>query len=328
MKDFKTANVNLLGNPRFKEFIEAFQKISQEADRVSLDEGRKLGTRFFLSPGTIFEPVHRIEDCQIEGTDLSKIPLRIYMPISSGKLPALVYFHRGGWVFGNIEEADPVCRKLANHLKCIVISVDYRLAPEHPFPKPLNDCYDATLWVSKNIGNFCGDASRLIVCGESAGGNIAAAVALMARDKEGPQIAAQTLIYPAISSTLEDASYAECADQYFLTKETMQFFWDMYLQNPEDKKNPYASLELSLNLRGLPPAVIITAEHDPLHNEAVEYARALSNENVKTLFKCFPDVIHGFIDLPIYDEQLKIGAIEEIGKLLSTFVDMKPTRLT
>lgn len=325
MTNAKAASVNLMDNPQFKEFIEAFGRISKAAEELSLDEGRRLGTSFFLSKGTVFEPVHQIEDCEVPGRDNHKIPLRIYIPAPKKQLPVLIYFHRGGWVFGNIEEADPVCRKLSNHLGCIVVSVGYRLSPENPFPRPLNDCYDATVWTQEHIAHFGGDASRLTVCGESAGGNLAAAVSLMARDLKGPSLEAQVLIYPVISSTIRDEPYRECADQYFLTKETMQFFVDMYLPNPKDRQNPYASPDLTRNLAGLPPAVIITAEHDPLHREADDYAKALKDAQVPTAARCFPNMIHGFIDLPVYDERLKVKAIEEIGKLLATVLQKAPS---
>lgn len=136
-------------------------------------------------------------------------------------LPTLVYFHRGGWVFGSVDEADPVCRKLANHLGSIVVSVDYRLAPENPFPKPLDDCYDSTQWVYENIAKFGGASKKVVVCGESAGGNLATTVALIARDKKQSFISAQLLICPVISSVINEAPYKNCADQYFITKEAM-----------------------------------------------------------------------------------------------------------
>lgn len=318
MTKAKTIPVNLMDNPRFKEFIEAFSRISKAAEELSLDEGRKLGTKFFLSEGTVFEPVHRIENCEVPGRDHHQIPVRVYIPSSSKKLPVMIYFHRGGWVFGNIEEADPVCRKLSNHLERIVVSVGYRLSPENPFPKPLYDCYDATVWTKENIARFGGDPQRLAVCGESAGGNLAAAVSMMARDMSGPSIEAQVLIYPVVSSTIQSTPYDECADKYFLTKETMQFFIEMYLPNPENRLNPYASLDLARDLTGLPPTVVITAEHDPLHQEATDFAKALTASKVPTAAKCFPDMIHGFIDLPVYDENRKVDAIREIGELLAT----------
>lgn len=308
--------MNLLDNLEFKEFIEAFIEISKASQSLSLDEGRQLGTKFFLSQA-VYEPVQQIKDIEIVGQDQNKIPLRLYIPNATDHLPTLIYFHRGGWVFGSVHEADPVCRKLANHLGCLVVSVDYRLAPEHPFPKPLQDCYDATQWVAENISQFGGDTNQLIICGESVGGNMAAAVTLMAREKKGPTLAAQLLIYPVISSSIKEAVYDQCADQYFITKDAMKFFWSMYLQSPGDHQHSYASPNLAADFKDLPPAVIITAEHDPLHQEAHEYAHQLQQADVPVMFKCFPGVIHGFIDLPIYQENQKIQWIHEIGQLLN-----------
>lgn len=313
-------SINLLENVKFKEFINAFMRLREASKKISLEKGRKLSTEFFLTPDTVYEPVERIENRVILGKDQNDISLRIFIPKESKVLPVLIYFHRGGWVFGNIEEADPVCRKLANHLECIVVSVEYRLAPENPFPKPLDDCYTATQWAAENIGYFGGDATKLIVCGESAGGNLAAAVTLMARDKKGPSLFAQLLICPAICSSIKDASFKNCADQYYLTKNTIKFFWKMYLQSPEDHKKSYASPDKTTDFSNLPPALMITAEHDPLRYEADEYAKCLAKANVKVISKCFSEVIHGFIDLPLYEEKKKITWIKEIGNLLNQLV--------
>lgn len=313
-----SSSMNLLDNQKFKEFIDAFTRISKESEQLSLDEGRKLSTQFFLPQDTVYESMERIENLAILGKDQNKIPLRIFIPNDSKALPVLIYLHRGGWVFGNIEEADPVCRKLANHLNCIVVAVEYRLAPENPFPKPLEDCYDATQWIAENISQYGGDSTNLIVCGESAGGNLAAAVCLMARDRKGPSISTQLLICPVISSTIKDTSYENCVDRYFLTKDAMMFFWSMYLQSPGDDTNPYASPDLANDFANLPSAIIITAEYDPLHQEAEEYANSLRQAGVSVISKCFPEVIHGFIDLPIYEESQKISWINEIGNLLKS----------
>lgn len=314
----ESATKNLLDNQKFREFIDAFKEISEAAGQVSLAEGRKMCTQFFLSEGTVFEEVVRITDTEIVGKDQNAIPLRIYTPSQETNLPVLLYFHRGGWVFSNIEEADPVCRKLANQIGAIVISVEYRLCPENPFPKPLEDCYAAAEWASKNASQFGGDQNNIIVCGESCGGNLAGAVALMARDKKESFISSQVLIYPIITSSINEASYRESPDQYFITKDAMTFFWSVYCQAPEDRQNPYASLDLMGDLSNLPPAVIITAEYDPLHVEGEEYARKLQAAGVKVITHRFPELIHGFIDLPIYEENDKITWIKEIKRMMDT----------
>ncbi len=313
--------INLLENQKFREFIEDFTRITKASEQLSLNETRKLSTQFFRPSDTMYEPVYRIENLEILGKHQNQIPLRLFIPNQSNALPTMIYFHRGGWVFGNINEADHICRKLANHLGCIVAAVEYRLAPENPFPKPLEDCYDATQWISDNARHFGGDGANLIVCGESAGGNLAAAVALMARDRQKPAISAQMLICPVITSLIDDTAYDNCVDRFFLTKDAMQFFWSMYVQSPEDFKNPYASPNLAKNFTNLPSALIVTAEYDPLHREAKKYANSLKLSGVKVVSKCFPEVIHGFIDLPIYEEKQKTAWIKEIGKLLNLFFE-------
>lgn len=286
------------------------------SENLSLEEERKLSTEFFLSGDKEYEPVYRVEDREIKGREGASIPLRIYTPEKWEDHPPIVYFHRGGWVFGSIQEGEYVCRKLANYLKCLVVSVEYRLAPENPFPLPLYDCYDAVRWVYEQYGE------RVVVSGESAGGNLAGAVALMAQDQKEPFIAAALLIYPVISSQIDEEGCRKSPDQYFLTKEMMKFFLESYLQLPEDYKNPYASLNLAPDFTGLPPTAIIAGEYDPLSDEAERYAKLLEGVGVRVEFKSFPEVIHGFIDLPIYDDKSKTAWIHEIGDLLKRV--MKP----
>ncbi|CDZ80818.1 Carboxylesterase NlhH [Candidatus Rubidus massiliensis] len=312
----------LLLNPQFKAFIDEFRAISDASKQLSLEEGRKLSSQFFLSQA-IYEDVESIQDLVILGRDENNIPLRIYNPCPSETLPTIVYFHRGGWVFGSVNDADPVCRKLANHFHCVVVSVDYRLSPENPFPKPLNDCYDATIWAASNIHLLGRKKDHLIVCGESAGGNMAAVVAHMLRNEHSIRLAAQLLLCPVISSSLNIQAFENSMDQYFLTKDAMQFFWSMYLSDKENRQNPYASPELFNDFSKLPPAIIITAEFDPLHIEANDYGDKLRKSGVEVIKKCVPQVIHGFIDLPIYDESQKNSWIKKIGNYLNQILLLK-----
>ena len=297
-------------NEKYNKFIAEFTALARMGENVSLDESRRLGRDFFLQD-VVKEPIFKVEDIKIEARDKHQIPVRIFRP-KEGNLPFMVYFHRGGFVFGSVAEADPVCRKLANHLNCVIASVDYRLAPEHPFPTPMNDAYDATVGLEK----YAKDASSFVVCGESAGGNLAAAVSLLARDKEGPKIDLQLLIYPVIKAKADDQAYENSEDKSFLTKDTMNFFWSMYLQNPGDERAPYSSLDLSQNLKDLPPAIVITAEYDPLRFEAQDYAQKLKNSGNAVILKEVPKVIHGFIDMPIYTYEEKIAWIQEINNEL------------
>ena len=307
---------DLMADSKFRVFIGQFQKLMKSTQQVSLDEARRQSTAFFCPPELSRESVHKVTDIKVTSQEGHEIPIRLYYPTPSKNLPIIIYYHRGGWVFSNIEEADPVCRKLANHLGCIIASVDYRLAPENPFPKPLNDCYDAFCWIAEHGAELGSDAGKVIVCGESVGGNLAAAVALRARDSQGPALAAQLLIYPVISATFNEKAYKESADQHFLTKEAMQFFWSMYLQNPADAKNEYASLDQASSLKNLPPALIVTAEHDPLHVEAEKYAEMLEKAGNHVILEKYPGVVHGFLDLPIYSDDEIVSWINRIGECL------------
>lgn len=306
----------LLADPNYKKFIKEFGEHVIACETISLPEQRKLDTQFAVSHSDCNEQVKRTENIEVVGLDGNQIPVRIYIPNESKKLPVLIYFHGGGWVFGGIEASDAVCRRFANHLGCIVASVEYRLAPEYPFPKPLEDCYTVTAWIAKNAERFGGDYSNIIVSGESAGGNLAAAVALMARDKHGPKLSAQLLIYPVISSTIQDAVYACCAEQHFITKELMTLFWNLYLQSSGQEKNPYASVDRSLDLSALPPAVIIVAEHDPLRPEGEKYCGQLRQAGVPVVNQCLPGAIHGALFIHLYNEQQKVRWTNEIGQLL------------
>ncbi len=318
-------DIDLMEDPKFSAFIAEFGKLMQSTQELSLEEARKQCTEFFCPPSLVLEEVEQTLDLKIKGQEGHDIPIRIYSPLKEKDLPLFVYYHRGGWVFANIEEADAVCRKLANHLGCIVASVDYRLSPEHPFPKPLEDCYDAFCYLATHAEVFGGSPEKIIVGGESCGGNMAAAVALLARDRRGPPIALQLLLYPIISSTIEESPYLLSKDQFFLTHAAMQFFWSMYLQNVKDADNPYASPEKAPDLSRLPNALIITAEHDPLHVEGEKYAAALAESGNTVVVKRFSEVIHGFLDLPIYSDLEKIAWIQSIRAEMETLLSYSQT---
>ena len=194
-------------------------------------------------------------------------------------------------------------------MNCIIASVGYRLAPEFPFPTPLEDCYTATKGLAKG-------AEKLMVIGESAGGNLAAAVACMASDKKEFKLHAQILIYPAITSDLAHQNYENCPDQFFLTQESMEYFWKSYISNKDDLKNPYASLDLRKDFHGLPPACIITGEYDPLASEAHQYAIRLKSAGVPVIEKMLPKLIHGFLYIFLYNEKEKVQWTEEILQCL------------
>lgn len=309
-------SVNLLSDANFKSFIDKLEEREKAASHLPLSEQRKINRRLMAKYNKECESIHRVVDLEIPGVEKNKIPLRIYTPNEFTSLPVMVYFHGGGWVFGSVEEADAVCRRLSNHLGCIVASVEYRLAPEFPFPKPLEDCYEATKWIVENAHRFGGNNENVFVGGESAGGNLAAAVALMARNEKGPKLSAQLLIYPVISSFIQDAIYDQCPDHYFLTKEDMKFFWSMYAQASGSDQNPYASLDRNSEFQNLPPALIITAEYDPLTYDTEKYAIQLQQANVRIIQKSFSGIIHSFLYIPLYGETQKVEWTKEIGEYL------------
>jgi acetyl esterase len=242
------------------------------------------------------EPVAAVEDRTVPGPG-GGIPVRIYTPEGREPFPVLMYFHGGGWVIGGIESSDGLCRTLANGSGCIVVSVGYRLAPEHPFPAAADDAYHATRWAAANAAGFGGDPSRIAVSGDSAGGNLAAVVCQMARDRGGPAIRFQLLVYPVTDAACDTPSYAENADGYFLTKDAMLWFWNHYARTDADRGHPYASPLRAAGFAGLPPALVITAEFDPLRDEGERYAERLRAAGVPAKLIRYDGMIHGFFNM-------------------------------
>lgn len=257
----------------------------------------------------------KIEEIKIIGS-LGEIPIRIYIPLGQGPFPVFITFHGGGWAFGNLDLHDPFCRTIADKAKVVVVSVGYRLAPKYKFPKPLLDCYSATEWVAKNIAKFRGDPNRLVVSGQNSGGNLAAAVALMAKDKGGPSIAYQVLIYPVTNYGFDTPSYKQFADGFCLTKNAMKWFWSLYLNNSKEGKNPYASPLQAPDLSNLPPAMFVLADFDPLYDDGVQYAQKLQKNRVPVTINTYP-TFHGFINM---DDHLTIGqeALDDIANQLKS----------
>lgn len=244
------------------------------------------------------EPVYRVEDRVIPGPE-SDIPIRIYTPEGKGPLPIVVYFHGGGFVYGDLETHDAVCRSIVNASQHIVVAVDYRLAPEHPFPAAPNDCYAAAKWVYENAAKLGGDQTRLSVAGDSAGGNLATVVCLMAKEKGGLAISKQLLIYPVTDDFEPEKypSYKENGTGYFLTTDTMGLFHQLYIQDKAYRKHPYAAPLYAPNLSGLPKALVITAEYDPLRDEGELYANKLQESGVAVQLVREKGLIHGFFNL-------------------------------
>ncbi|MDA1076185.1 MAG: alpha/beta hydrolase [Proteobacteria bacterium] len=223
---------------------------------------------------------------------MGDIPLRIYTPKGAGPFPVFVNFHGGGWVIGDLETADAACRDLCNTAGCVVVSVDYRLAPEHLYPAAVDDAYAATCWAHSNAAVLKSNG-KLAVGGESAGGNLAAIVAQKARDENGPVIDFQLLLYPVVDSDLSRASYSENGDGYILTTETMRWFWDTYCPDASRRKEPAASPMLG-KLNNLPPTLVVTAEFDPLRDEGLAYAKALTKAGNVAEGVCYDGLVHDF----------------------------------
>ncbi len=248
------------------------------------------------------EPVETVETYPIPGPEANPegIPVRVYEPTADPPYPLLVYYHGGGFTVGSLDTHDNVCAALTNRADCLTVSVDYRLAPEHPFPAALEDCYAALEWAADFADDLDADADRLAVAGDSAGGTLSAAVALMARDLDGPDLVHQGLIYPATASsaTHEFPSYEENAEGYFLEMDAMEWYYDNYIQSPVHAQNPYASPLVADDLADLPPATVITAGFDPLRDEGRAYAERLADAGVDTDHLHYEEMIHGFVSLP------------------------------
>jgi acetyl esterase len=242
------------------------------------------------------EAVGSVSDRTIPGPS-GPVPVRVYAAREEGPLPVLLYFHGGGWVGGDIESYDATCRAMTNAAGCVLVSVDYRLAPEHKFPAAPEDCFAALGWVRANASTVGGDASRLAIGGDSAGGNLTAVVTQMSRDRGEPPAALQLLVYPVTDRNFETASYRDNADGYLLTRDAMIWFWNHYLRKEADAASALASPLRATDLRGLPPAFVLTAEFDPLRDEGEAYAARLHEAGVPVTLRRYSGMIHGFFGL-------------------------------
>ncbi|HEU4948121.1 MAG TPA: alpha/beta hydrolase [Kribbella sp.] len=226
-----------------------------------------------------------------------ELPIRVYRPDADGRLPTLVYFFGGGWTLGSIDTADGICRRLANAVPCQVIAVGYRLAPENPCPAAVHDCHQATLWISRHASELGVDPSRLVVGADSAGGNLTAATTLLARDA-GPALAGQLLVYPNTLYGSDTASMRAGDDPYLFNRTSVSWYWEHYLTDPADGADPLASPLLAPDHSGLPPALVITAEFDPLRDEGELYAEKLQAAGVPAELSRYDGMVHGFFAMP------------------------------
>jgi acetyl esterase len=265
-----------------------------------------------------FEDVAAVTEHRVPVTG-GDIAVRVYSPGGPGPHPALVFYHGGGWVIGDLYTHDGICRSITNAAGCMVASVDYRLAPESRYPVAAEDSHAALRWVVENAARLGIDARRIAVGGDSAGGNLATVVALMARDRGGPALVQQTLIYPVTNHDLDTPSYHENATGYVLTREGMRWFWRHYLAREEQGKEPYASPLLAPSLAGLPPALVITAGCDPLRDEGEAYAARLRDAGVPVTLTRYEGIFHGFIRMTRLHDKAKAALDEVAGSLRKAF---------
>jgi acetyl esterase len=238
------------------------------------------------------DPVHRVFDAAVPGP-AGAVPVRVYADSDDTGLPVLAFFHGGGWVMSSVDGHDSLARRLATRTGALVVSVDYRLAPEHPYPAAHDDCWAVTAWLAAHAAEWGGDPGRIAVAGDSAGGNLAAGVALRARD-QGRPLRFQLLIYPCLDVAGEYPSMVDNGSGYFLTADDMQWFWDQYVP-PEHRRDPYAVPMRATSLAGLPPTLIQTAEYDPLRDEGEAWGGRLAADGVPVVVTRYPGVVHGFV---------------------------------
>ncbi len=312
LEDLPTGPVD----PQARDFLDRLNAASlPTVDKLTPAQARaqmEVSARFLGRPPRVSE----VRDVKIDGPG-GPIPIRVVRPIrpDEGPLPVVVYFHGGGWVVGDLASHEGLCRALANASGAIVASVGYRLAPEHPFPAAADDAFAAYSWFASRAGEVGGDPSRVAACGDSAGGNLAAVVCLMARDRGVPGPTLQALAYPALDCDFETESYRRFAEGHLLSRDEMMWYWDQYLPDRADRARPYASPLRAESLAGLPPALVITAGHDVLRDEGERYAGRLHAEGVPTTLSRYPGMIHGFLRrYPFFDEGRR--AVDEVATAL------------
>ncbi|MCS0605610.1 alpha/beta hydrolase [Streptomyces sp. LP11] len=251
-----------------------------------------------------------------------EVPVRVYTPAASrsGPLPVTVFFHGGGWVLGDLDSQDHIARIVANRSGTIVVSVDYRLAPEHRFPAAIEDAYAAVTWVAANASGFGGDGQSIAVLGESAGGNLAAAIVQEARRRGGPRIALQVLAYPAVDRFDDSPSMYENMAGPLLTRSWLEWFWGLYLTTPDQGADPRVSPARADDLAGLPPAVIVTAEHDPLRDQGDRYAHRLADAGVPVRHIPVRGATHAFFSFT-GSVQLARDVLNQLGDLVAAAFD-------
>ena len=308
-------------DPQVQQFLQLYESMDvPELHELTPPQAREVQEQLSQAEPDIDLPI--IEDRSIDGPG-GEIPIRLYDPRTDDEQrPLLVYFHGGGFVVGSLDTHDGVCRKLAAETGYPVVSVDYRLAPEHPFPAGLTDCYAAVEWAA-GAGEELDTDGRVVVAGDSAGANLAAGVSLLSRDRDGPDIAAQILVYPVTGDATETEAYEQNGEGYFLTTETMEWFHEQYVDDDIDEGNIYASPRLAADLSHLPPATVVTAGFDPLRDDGTAYAQRLADAGNEVRHHNFDGMIHGFFNMiadPV-DIDAAHDAYDAVIDDLETFLD-------
>jgi len=282
--------------PDVQQFLEMYRSLGISLEELGPQQARQAQEQFMGVDSEI--DVATVEDRSVEGPG-GEIPVRLYDPREDqAETPLILYFHGGGWVVGSIDTHDTPCRNLAVETGWPVVSVDYRLAPEHPFPAGLEDCYATLEWAAETGPEAFGiDADRLVLAGDSAGGNLATTVSMLARDADGPGVAAQVLVYPVVGDHRDTDSFEQNREGYFLTEAMHDWFADLYLTDDIDAGNVYLRPQLSRDLTGLPPAVVVTAGFDILRDGGVEYARRLAETGIEVRARNYEAMIHGFFNM-------------------------------
>ncbi|WP_337177245.1 alpha/beta hydrolase [Paludisphaera sp.] len=314
-------------DPQARDFLDRLNAAGlPTADAMTPAQARaqmEVSARFLGRPPR----VARVRDVHIDGPG-GPVPVRLIRPIGPEEeaLPVVAFHHGGGWVTGDLSSHEGLCRALANASGSIVASVGYRLAPEHPFPAAADDAFAAYSWLRSNAAEVGGDPSRVAVCGDSAGGNLAAVVALMARDRGVAPPTLQLLCYPALDCDFGARSYLDFAEGHLLTRGEMMWYWDQYVPDPADRLNPYASPMRAEDLSGLAPAMVITAGHDVLRDEGERYAERLRAAGVPTTLSRYPGMIHGFLRRYPFFEEGRRGVDEAATALRRAFGLTGPSR--
>lgn len=313
-----TVNAAATPEPQMKAVIDQLVSMGgKPIEKLSAPEARQqptpadaVGVLLKKKGKAVPEAVARVVDRTVPGPS-GPIPVRVYTPAGAGPHPLLVYIHGGGWVIATMKTYDSSPRALANLAKCVVVSLEYRKGPEHRFPAAHEDSYAATQYIMHHASAFGADPKHVAICGESAGGNLASAVCMMARDRHGTMPVYQVLVYPITNYGFDTPSYIENANAKPLNKPMMQWFFQKYLRTPADGANPYVSILRSPNLKGLPPATVITAQIDPLRSEGKAYADRLRSSGIPVVYKNYTGVTHEFFGMGAVEE--KARAAEQLA---------------